>query len=247
LTYPAGGCELNFCGGPKDILRKEDMSRAFTKRLPREIANVGDLSGSGIYYVAASDSMLKGHALIIGNSDSVYADAFLFFEFTFTEDYPFSPPKVKFLTSDGKTRLHPNLYVCGKVCLSILGTYTGPSWQSTMSLSMILLSLKALLDMNPMTHEPGWEKVSLQDERALSYSKYVRAKIIEWSYFELKKRQYLSVFEDYIPHVISQSQKSITEVIREEATFADTLYAHLPYSMSGSTQWKQLNLLLQQK
>lgn len=37
--------------------------------------------------------------------------------------------QVHFLTTGaGRVRFNPNLYACGKVCLSLLGTWTGPSW-----------------------------------------------------------------------------------------------------------------------
>jgi hypothetical protein len=43
-------------------------------------------------------------------------------------------PQVQFLTTGGGTvRFNPNLYNCGKVCLSLLGTWAGPSWQPGIS------------------------------------------------------------------------------------------------------------------
>ncbi len=37
--------------------------------------------------------------------------------------------QVQFLTTGaGRVRFNPNLYNCGKVCLSLLGTWSGPSW-----------------------------------------------------------------------------------------------------------------------
>ena len=36
------------------------------------------------------------------------------FEFTYPTEYPFVPPKVTYLTNDGKTRFNPNLYRNGK-------------------------------------------------------------------------------------------------------------------------------------
>jgi hypothetical protein len=46
-----------------------------------------------------------------------------------TQDYPQKPPKVQFLTTGGGTvRFNPNLYESGRVCLSLLGTWDGPSW-----------------------------------------------------------------------------------------------------------------------
>jgi ubiquitin-conjugating enzyme E2 Z len=210
------------------------------KRLQKEIAKIGDLSGQGIYYLADESSLYKGHAMVIGPEDSVYANGFLFFRFLFPEDYPFSPPKVTFLSCDGKTRFHPNLYIEGKVCLSILGTYSGPSWQSTMSLSMILLSLKALLDSNPITHEPGYEKFKLDNPKALHYSQYVNAKFTELTYYELKNPRLLALFQEDIPHLLPDLRQKIHETIRENGKFADTQYSFLPYSMSGNTHWRVL-------
>jgi ubiquitin-protein ligase len=217
---------------------------AAIKRLPREIQNVSDLSGQGIYYVSDSDTMLKGNALIIGDEDSAYPFVTFFYRFEFPSDYPFSPPKVTFLTTDNQTRFHPNLYVSGKVCLSILGTYTGPSWQSTMSLSMVLLSLKALMDNNPITHEPGWEKYTLQDTRALHYRNYVRAKAVEWTVHELRRKYFLRHFEDEVAHILPTLKEKMAGLVREEAAKEDTHYSNLPYSMAGSTKWKMLSQLL---
>ena len=44
-------------------------------------------------------------------------------------DYPLSPPKVNFMTTDGgRVRFNPNLYTCGKVCLSVLNTWDKNDW-----------------------------------------------------------------------------------------------------------------------
>lgn len=42
--------------------------------------------------------------------------------------------QVQFLTTGGgRVRFNPNLYDCGKVCLSLLGTWSGPSWEPGVS------------------------------------------------------------------------------------------------------------------
>lgn len=42
--------------------------------------------------------------------------------------------QAKFLTTgSGSVRFNPNLYQCGKVCLSLLGTWQGPSWDPATS------------------------------------------------------------------------------------------------------------------
>jgi len=56
--------------------------------------------------------------------DSVYCHKLLKLEFEIPVRYPIVPPTVKFIQHSGM-RIHPNLYVEGKVCLSILGTWAG--------------------------------------------------------------------------------------------------------------------------
>ncbi|KAF3593677.1 hypothetical protein DY000_02021661, partial [Brassica cretica] len=63
----------------------------------------------------------------------------------------------------GGLRINPNLYNCGKVCLSLLGTWTGntrESWipeESTML--QLLVSIQALiLNQKPYFNEPGYEQ-----------------------------------------------------------------------------------------
>ncbi|KAF2582158.1 hypothetical protein F2Q68_00006818 [Brassica cretica] len=62
----------------------------------------------------------------------------------------------------GGLRINPNLYNCGKVCLSLLGTWTGnkrEKWlpqESTMF--QLLVSIQALiLNQKPYFNEPGYE------------------------------------------------------------------------------------------
>ncbi|KAH7934617.1 hypothetical protein HPB51_029017 [Rhipicephalus microplus] len=46
--------------------------------------------------------------------------------------------------------------VC-KVCLSILGTWTGPAWSPAQCIASVLLSIQSLLCENPYHNEPGYE------------------------------------------------------------------------------------------
>ena len=214
------------------------------KRLLREIARISDLSGAGIYYKSDTNIISRGIAMIIGPQDSIYANCPLFFNFDFPHDYPFQPPKVTFLTNDGKTRFHPNLYTDGKVCLSILGTYSGPSWQSTMSFSMILLSLKALLDKNPLRHEPGYDNVSLDHTYAKHYSEYVHYRIVKCSVDEFNKETYLRLFENDVIDLLPVLKQNLRNLIKQKASEnIDDYYPYIPYGMTGSTEWNKLPAL----
>ncbi|KAH8039258.1 hypothetical protein HPB51_005504 [Rhipicephalus microplus] len=74
-------------------------------------------------------------------------------------DYPIKPPRVRFMTTDaGRVRFNPNLYECGKVCLSILGTWSGPAWSPAQCIASVLISIQSLLSEKPYHNEPGYEK-----------------------------------------------------------------------------------------
>lgn len=130
------------------------------KRIIKDVKEImkNPLTSQGIFYQHNESDMLKGYAMIIGPSDTPYEDGFYFFEFNFPPNYPYSPPTVIFCTGDGRTRFNPNLYVNGKVCVSILNTWRGEGWTSCQTISSVLLSICTLLCSDPILNEPGVEK-----------------------------------------------------------------------------------------
>ena len=138
-------------------MANHNISRETIQRLVKDIKQVikEDISKDGIYYKHDETNMLLGYALIIGMENTPYEYGYFLFKFNFPEDYPFTPPVVSYLTNDGKTRFHPNLYKNEKVCLSILNTWKGEGWTSCQNIKSVLLTLKSILDNKPLTHEPG--------------------------------------------------------------------------------------------
>jgi ubiquitin-protein ligase len=139
------------------IITKETM-----QRLLKDVKQIikHPLTDNGIYYSHDETDMMKGYAMIVGPANTPYFGGFYFFKFEFPYDYPFSPPKVTYMTNDGSTRYNPNLYKCGKVCVSILNTWTGDKWSSCQTLSSVLLTLCSLLNESPLENEPGHNKNS---------------------------------------------------------------------------------------
>lgn len=132
-----------------------------TKRILKDLNELErhSLNSHGIYHNTFEDDLYKLNVLMIGPTNTPYEDGFYFFDIEIPKDYPFSPPKVKYCTQNGKTRFNPNLYVNGKVCLSIINTWSGPGWTSCNSISTVLLSIQALVFIeNPLHNEPGYEK-----------------------------------------------------------------------------------------
>lgn len=106
-------------------------------------------------------------AVIVGAAGTPYQDGLFVFDVLFPPTYPTIPPMVYYYS--GGLRLNPNLYDCGKVCLSLLNTWTGKNnemWdpkQSTML--QVLVSIQALiLNANPFFNEPGYESRYLGED-----------------------------------------------------------------------------------
>ena len=156
------------------------MSKNAIKRImQKDIKSIQtqQLNEMGIYIEFNEENMLEAVAMILGPEDSVYKNGVLFFKIKFPSNYPYSPPNVSYV-SRGSVRIHPNLYTgwggsnyLGKVCLSILGTWSGPQWTTIMDISSVLISIQSLLDKNPLDHEPGFSgKVS---SNHINYAKVV--------------------------------------------------------------------------
>ncbi len=131
------------------------------KRILKDINDLekNNLNSHGIFHYTYNDDIYNLKILMIGPSDTPYEFGFYFFNITMPQNYPFAPPKVTYCTQNGKTRFNPNLYVNGKVCLSIINTWSGPKWTSCNTISTVLLSIQALVFVeNPLHNEPGFEK-----------------------------------------------------------------------------------------
>ena len=92
------------------------ISKNTLKRLAQDIKSLqkSPIEENGAFYIHSDENILLGYALIIGPKNTPYQGGFYLFKFDFPTDYPFSPPKLTYLTNDGVVRFHPNLYKNGK-------------------------------------------------------------------------------------------------------------------------------------
>ena len=147
------------------------------KRITREIAQLtrdaDEMAKCGIFYAPSDSDISRGYALIVGPEDTPYFGGAFFFSVHFPDTYPMVPPIVKSLTQDGETRFNPNLYCCGKVCLSILNTWQGDQWSPSLTVRAVLTSIQALvLHKNPLTNEPAYETSNPAVLSSPKYQKY---------------------------------------------------------------------------
>ncbi|KAK8564355.1 hypothetical protein V6N12_036481 [Hibiscus sabdariffa] len=115
----------------------------------------------GIYVRVYEDRMDLLRAVIVGAYGTPYQDGLFFFDFHLPPEYPDVPPSAYY--HSGGWRLNPNLYEEGKVCLSLLNTWTGRGnevWDpSSSSILQVLVSLQGLvLNARPYFNEAGYDK-----------------------------------------------------------------------------------------
>jgi ubiquitin-protein ligase len=205
------------------MIKKETIQRLLkdVKQLIRH-----PLTDNGIYYYHDDADMTKGYAMIIGPADTPYFGGYYFFYFDYPFDYPFSPPKVTFMTNDGVTRFNPNLYKCGKVCVSILNTWTGDKWSSCQTINSVLLTLCSLLNESPLENEPGQSKASRD---FIPYQKSIEFKNIDFAicdmilknkiphpfimFYPFIKEHFINNYDKLISYVQSNSNETSTQQV----------------------------------
>lgn len=157
-------------------------SRAF-KRIAKEISDLNkdakNLAENGVYTYVNDENMKEVYALFVGREKTPYHHGFYFIKFTYPEDYPMSPPKAFYATQgviagNGQVRFNPNLYTCGKVCLSMLNTWQGPGWVPTNTIINVFMAIQALvLHEVPLHNEPGYVNHPIKDPIVQSYNRLI--------------------------------------------------------------------------
>ena len=191
------------------------ISKETTMRLLKDVKNIiqNPLTENGIYYIHDDEDMLKGYALIIGPSDTPYFGGNYFFEFTYPTDYPHSPPKVKYYTNGNDIRFNPNLYKCGKVCVSLLNTWRGDQWTSCQTISTVLLTLCTLLCKDPLLNEPGVNKTHNDMKPYDEIIQFANLDVAICDIITKKTGVYMPFFDYFYPFVKENFHKNYDNLI----------------------------------
>lgn len=179
------------------------ISKETIQRLLKDVKQImkNPLTDQGIYYIHDDEDMLKGYAMIIGPSDTPYFGGNYFFEITYPYDYPHSPPKLKYCTNGNNVRFNPNLYACGKVCVSLFNTWRGEQWTSCQTIATSLLTLCTLLCKDPLLNEPGVTKGNKDMENYNEIIEFSNLNIAVCDILYRKEGVYLPFFENFYPFV----------------------------------------------
>ncbi len=198
---------------------KKIISQNTAKRIVNDIKDIKksykELADNGIYYNHSENELLKGYAMIVGSKDTPYSFGYYFFTFIFSEDYPFSPPKVIFESNDGTTRFNPNLYIKGKVCLSVLNTWHGETWTSCQNVRSILLTLVTVLNKYPIENEPGFTKLHNDNHNYNLIILYNNFKFCIYEQLINKKyREEFEIFYEDMKKIYNENKDSIFDLLK---------------------------------
>ncbi|XP_065337080.1 (E3-independent) E2 ubiquitin-conjugating enzyme isoform X2 [Cloeon dipterum] len=115
----------------------------------------------GVCVKAYEDRMDLYSVMIKGPAKTPYEDGVFFFDFQLSVNYPKAPPICHYI-SYCSDRLNPNLYEDGKVCVSLLGTWSGKGtevWTANSTLLQVIVSIQGLILVSePYFNEAGYEK-----------------------------------------------------------------------------------------
>lgn len=180
--------------------------------------------------------------VITGPKDTPYHNGIYEFHAYFPSTYPNNPPRVRLNTTDGgKVRFNPNLYASGKVCLSLLGTWSGQQgekWNSDISTFLqVIISIQSLIMVEePYFNEPGYEKAMHTEtgkKKAFDYKNQIRYDNLRVAilnqiknppqgfeeftinHFKQKKEEILKVAEEWKNEISLEKKIKIDNFIKE--------------------------------
>ncbi|XP_059670872.1 probable ubiquitin-conjugating enzyme E2 24 [Cornus florida] len=156
------GCfDHHFADGSGKGLTLSQVKKSWLKKVQQEWIILEKDLPETISVRVYEDRMDLLRAAIVGAPGTPYHDGIFFFDIFLPPEYPHEPPLVHY--NSGGLRVNPNLYESGKVCLSLLNTWTGKGtevWSPESStILQVLLSLQALvLNEKPYFNEAGYDK-----------------------------------------------------------------------------------------
>jgi len=107
------------------------------KQIIKETERLVNEPVQGISATPHDDNLRYFDVTIDGPSQSPYEGGVFKLELFLPDDYPMTPPKVRFLTKI----YHPNIDRLGRICLDVLKS----NWSPALQIRTILLSIQALL------------------------------------------------------------------------------------------------------
>ena len=192
-------------------------------RIVNDLSDFMNNKPDGIYLHINKKNFYKNYALIIGPKNTPYFGGFFLFEIVFPKDYPKNPPSVKFLTINNQVRFNPNLYENGKVCLSILGTWSGPKWRPVMNLKLVLLSIQSLLGEYPIQNEPGFVNTKSDNNLSINYNSYIIYNTYKIAIIDILKNKFKKYTKYFEKEIKDEFEKNCEQLNNDILSYKEIL------------------------
>lgn len=186
------------------------------------VKSADELAKNGVYFHVNEDDMMNVYAMFVGREKTPYHHGFYFIKFTYPSTYPMDPPKAHYATQGqifGRSfRFNPNLYVCGKVCLSMLGTWSGPGWMPVNTIINVFMAVQALvLNDYPVKNEPGYSNHSDKSVEVANYNRVVEYANIKVGILEMMENppKDFAVFKPVMEKYFVENYASIVENVKQ--------------------------------
>ncbi|CAP33756.2 Protein CBR-UBC-21 [Caenorhabditis briggsae] len=158
----------------------------------KEVAQASDITEAGIHVEMTDNNITDIKGLIKGPDDTPYADGMFEVHMSIPDQYPFEPPKVKFVTRVW----HPNVSSqTGAICLDILKD----KWAASLTLRTVLLSIQAMM----CAPEPSDPQDAVVAKQYISNYPMFKATATYWT----------SVFADSKREVDKDFQKKVNRLV----------------------------------
>ncbi|GAA5993591.1 hypothetical protein JCM10908_000129 [Rhodotorula pacifica] len=204
--------------------------------LAKELAVLSTSLPAGIWVRHDEERVDVIKCMIAGPEHSPYAGGLFEFDIFLPLRYPEVSPLCWLVTTGGnKVRFNPNLYAEGKVCLSLLGTWSGTPeemWQPNKStILQVLLSITSMiLGTNyPFYNEPGFG-APRDDDRNKTYNKNISLATARWAILDwLENDKYKqSIWADVIASHFLLRRSQILATVKDWAKKDPRLHAWTP-------------------
>ncbi|KAK4236182.1 hypothetical protein C8A03DRAFT_17147 [Achaetomium macrosporum] len=155
-------------------------------RMRKLLAQISSLSTDlpeGIYVRHGESRLDVLKILISGPTGTPYENGLFEFDMFCDHEFPEKAPKMHFRTTGGgHAAFNPNLYPNGKICLSLLGTWSGHPWEPDRStILQILVSIQSMIfNAQPYYNEPGREH-HRNDSSSEKYNRTVERQTVQYA------------------------------------------------------------------
>jgi len=139
---------------------------AVSSRIQKETQRMLQKPDPGISATPTENNLRYFNVVIAGPQDSAYDGGVYKLELFLPEEYPMTPPKVRFLTKI----YHPNVDRLGRICLDILKD----KWSPALQIRTVLISIQALMSApnpdDPLNNEAA-ERWKRNEKEALDMAR----------------------------------------------------------------------------